>query len=676
MPSNDIPLVLEKVKPEEEPYTLVQTGYDTLDVNIINVPLYSDDTLDTDMLALPSARLVAGDQGDLEAASPSHFVAKSDDTGVLYMDYILDLLAQAERFIICVGQKKVWPNMASSTVALNGVFPFIKRGVLGLPPPRFPNDWDFTEDADDATGLSDQLAGQVWKDTAELGTKVNHWQQVGRIAYAWAISQFKQFPEFWHRLEQQADIVQERTIWIYTLAFVIQWAYVIPIAACQSDRAAFLLGFKQVNAINKKIDAGLAGPLDPIWEQFVELVKYQYLATPMKDQDCFVGTFINVGLIAGQTLEDSIHDYSMVFRVPDFALKMARQMFGIGKCTSRGTNENFAILLNLACYAKQHAGGPLNITKVPGHGETEWGVGLQFYHVQKIFRDLVMLERDWKLMLKQSKHQTWTDVVGNLADMFTDFSVMTSINGTAENDAWRGLKSVVNYGTTADSGWDYGSSVQDISSMATDDAWDDTVCFGTIWPYFYFGYGNSFPKNRLWLLHNWSELELSYWIKWGMLLDTGDSVIGPDKGALKTNERYWCYCLRLVQLIEARTGNVRGLLKMHGDHTEARWQKVKSRINSGYPSIDTEYTVSYGNMTIDSQEVYQPERPLAKTWNGSSTMFIGNIGENSVCQAALKMFAGSNSSAKVAESKSAEPSAPKGPVGPVSAKGDKESEGL
>jgi len=681
----DLPLVLEKVKPENEPCELYATGYDTLDLSVIQLPLFTGDDISSDMQVLAMARRDAvgslSDQlADLVKANPSKFM-DINDSGKPYLDYLLDMLAQAWTYVDGVGRLKTFADMSSSGAALVFIMPHIKAGLLGLPFPRFANDWDGSATASDANTLEDQIAGTGWNDTSELGTNCHHWQQLAREAYSWALDLEPNFPKFWSRLEQNGDSVMQRVIWLYVAGFVISYVPFWFVAACQSDRFAFEVAFKQTNSLNRKIDVGLAGPLDPIWEQFARIRKFQYLASALSNQDMFVADWVDTSLVLGPTLEDSIHDYQMTFRVPNYALKKARQMFGVGKATFKGTNENFAILCNLACFTKSGDGGALSISAT--HGDTTWAVGLNFSCAQFFFRDIKTLESDWLRALSWSKHQTWTDVSAHLLDLFTDFNVMTSINGTAENDAWRGFKALISFSATTNDGWDQGASVVDPNSLLDSSSpkkWKTGFLTGCVWPYFYFGFGWSFPKDRLWNYLSWSEIELQYLMRWGILLSTAESVAALDKGDAKVQERYSVVSLRLVQWMNYRDSTIRGLLKMHGDYEEPRWEKLKDHIGSSYDSINAEYGWFLSHITIDTEELNQVARPVAKTWSGATSMFIGNIGEESVCKSGVLLINGASGNpdkaSPIAKPSEAKESIPKGPEGPKSAIGDKESEGL
>jgi hypothetical protein len=668
----EVPVVLEKYKPDEDPFRVVQTGWETGEIFIIKMASHNMATtsaLLTNLMKMPTKRTDYDSKTELEAAAPTTFYG-IDEGSCQFLEWLLDLVSQARTFVRQVRSSSTWPVKPSVVLGVDGLacaFWYLcedmRRGLMHEGPnPMYLID-AATPILTAANTVAKVIAGLDWKIIATpTPDSENNWTQVRRWIYALGLYWQSSFPKFFARFDSMQEVQITRTVEIFTAAAIYVIADFYFLSAAQSDRAMFNIAFLRKGLVSGKIDPSLATSIERFWDPLAKLGKYaRYDGTKNAS---YTTNFIDAQLVNSESVEESIHDYNTEFVVCDLALKLARSMFGISKYDKAGEVKHFASLLDLA-----NSGGDANANTIVAlsdtgfdtHGISTWMLGANMAICQKYLQDCRMRDEEWEFAVRKKLHWTHAEISEWAATIFTKFSMKGSLMGLCEASAYKALKR--NIYSAADAG----------GIIATGEGRDPNLVHSTSTLQLTMakaGYISQSPwillflqgymkeQSRLIMPTDWTIEEFIQELRFGMLLGKVD--------AYATSGRKWLgKKLHFVQAVNSKTKEVIEMWKMKDEEIRVEFITDVLAHTTGVfttPALSAKYAFGLVEVAPDPLEYNSEARP--KGIEDQGTCFIPRFGDPNVMKAILSRVYGPLSSTKAAAP--AAPSTPASVVKPAS----------
>lgn len=656
-PDNEAVVQMVQLAPVEDREETYSTGFDNIDITVINMPTHTDSTVITHQLTMPTKRTGFDDAADLISATPAKHYKLAANENRMMADVVLDLVCQ-QRTYIRAAIKGSWPDMSSSTSYLTALKKEMAEGLMWKPPQKLQDDGVTA-----STTIAQYVAGFDWK---QAGTPAyeGHFGWLRRSFYTLGLLWAPSFPPFSARLTEQRLVQIERMFYIYTCAAVkIVADLLIALLPIQSDKAMFNIALKIANLVNKKVDPTMGSNIEPIWSKFAELNKVLVTSDAIENEKVWVSDYIDVSLINGTTLEDSIHEYKTEFMVSNIALKLAREMAGIGKYEKCGATDHFLILWNNACYTKTGTpctGGPLAIAT--SHGAGKWTLGLETYCALKYLEDCRQMDEEWVKFIAKSVHWTYKDISVWGAGLYTSFSMFKSVMGLADPTSYRGLRALFNWGTRGEtSGWDIAPDTWAPSDILSGGAIvrGSPYWHAADWIYPFLQYGDLKENDIIYFPVGWTMPEFINRCRWGMLLATNGDITDYHR----TTERqlkYTAQHLRLVTLVNNKNREIVCLMHTPGgedkDVETLRFEHVLSATDfTNYFMVANKFIACLDYVDHSMHLHYQAPRPKIEDGWPSQIVKIGN---RDVQKKFLQLYIGATASLKGTDAKPAALAAP------------------
>jgi len=640
----------KKTDMDFDPTRIIQPGYNVKQVGpIVTMLLQATASATASFGYVNSATYLDNIAKYVDNSTPV-YPAPADEDPVLGM--LEQMVAQAWtaiRYIVYGGD---YPTM-DVTIDDNlfkGCFEFFKAGILNRPFPWVKKgDMDIL-DSGLTTDLSDAIEGVSWGDDAALSPAYDHIAWFARIAYAFGVSMRGDFPQLSQRIEatNNATIVTRNLEALFFL-FPITLMDYFYLSAAQSDVAVFNIAALLDSLVNKKVPSEIFNAIDQSWRDFVIEHKYAVLGTNLSDLRTYTGDFIGHSLLDATTLDNVIHDWKTKGMVSNWALKKARTNWGIGVYEKHGEKVHFMNLFN----------GAIPDTGYTTHGDTTWELGINIALLVDYMKNREELVRDY-LAYVNKKSYTWTDVAKIYSTWFTEFSVLTSLKGFCEPEAYRPLRRQFAYSDhpTNTNGWrdeTGGLLTRDPQLLLTGDAFKDdenTRSLASEWAYFYFY--NQLPSHyRLYFPYDIDEAEFYNMMWFGLLFDMtaddGDAYSTLDMDIDTDLCMYTVRSMRLIEMINSKMPDKVECLAWAYDTQIPKFEDVNDVLDlANYE--DT--ALKYGSELIDSapasNTAYCSHRP--KGWKDAPVVYLDMIAHEDVAKQmitnAIGMSAVSLSSSK------------------------------
>lgn len=580
---------------QEDAIRIYQTGWSTLQVWRLRMASHTNDTFLDDMVCMPSEVDGFDDLTELANNSSTKFYGITD-ANILFLEWLNNVIAQAWTFIRGVRYASSFPTVGTG-LALNKLFDDMKAGIFKRPMPWKDNAGASTTDFVEA------LSGLVWKDVAPSANEC-HIQELRRYIYKRGLQWRHKLIRKNERFEATSNIQLTRQIRIQVAMAILEWGCMPYVAAVASDKAvARLLQLRQ-NLIEAKVDEQyLKGVLDPIWAEYMRDKKPNWIdyGAPAESQCSFIDTWPSAELINDEAsvLENSLKEYKYEYRIPDESIKLARQMFGIGKYESRGDTCHFAFLMDLANWSHYDIGGSESGVFDTNH-LYGWEFGRNTYICQFFFKDIRPLWEDWDGALESSRHWTYEDISAWGKDMFSSFSLINSISGIAEPAMYRPLRMLWSFqayrtnGGNID-GW-LGEPVCWTPAEFVDvnnGHWERDALHNASYLLWLFPADPSathYEHDRLLFPVSWTEEEYIAYLRLCTFFGT-TSTIEEWEDVLMS--KYYVETFRCVEVVNAKATDQRlGLLRMAGNAEVIRWEQCKNCYNGSYLSVNYKYGVA------------------------------------------------------------------------------------
>lgn len=543
-------------------------------------------TFITDMYKLPMSRAGWGASKDaaltdLLAAAPTNWWCY-DKTGAKIgrLDFIWEMEAQSLCYMWGWSAFKA-PSFNSSGKALfKSFFADMKNALLELTPNALQYDLSTA-----ATTLAQMLQGLADKDGGSSDKIIAHRQWFRRwiiaIGHVWA----KLLPRFNERWENQDATQVNRVVYTFLAAAIDIISDFFAIAFQQSDRTMFNLTFLDVAYADKKIPTNLQTAVNAWLLHFVTRSKNPISATFSKYTQ-YTDAFLDISAIASTSdtrMVDTIQKMSVKkSSASDLALKLARQMFGVGINKSEGDENNFIVILD--------AYNGLNTSTTPdtvaplstNHGTTKYCLGYNMVIGHLYFEDIDdFREKTWKLALKNRRHWSFDDLEPWFKTLYTPYSFFDSITGLAEDASWKGFRQMTQYSTIGAYYTD--SWFSDLMAVvSTNDLKIDALAKvdaggytrpASFWVYPFLMQSNLVDRRiRIFCYHTWSEQELIFALRWGMLLGREYNSLEGGYGQPTDGDQYriWATAICLGEVVNCFTKNIEGLIYAQaGEYTSA-----------------------------------------------------------------------------------------------------------
>jgi hypothetical protein len=460
--------------------------------------------------------------------------------------YIHGLKTQVWTFVRHVGTTtNNWLSPHANTILGDWLAEF-ERGLRQYVPRKLKNDHTA------ATSLADLVTGFKWKDDS-VGTNSMHWQHMRRFAYAFGLEYRKKYPILATRIDSASFTIRSRVNELIGSAAAGVFADLIPAMGVQSSRAVFNVGFA-LDLVTSEVTEML-GAVDPdIAEIFAKNKTNSFLmefgATTQSNHEVYVEDYLNFDLLDGTTLEEAIKRLKKPYVGANWAVKVARRVFGIGTFSRGGEEIHFMNLVNTAV--------PTSSGAYDNHVTTQWDAGVSLKLCLEYFKDLTdnNYQHDMNEAFKKRKSYTWTDLE-SFADFATTIKVAgdgASFNGGAEAMVYPALRRHLPFSAFPSSGsamMGGATPTTDFDNMVSNGAWKVGLALSTssLVPYRAIWLLAFFPQNlvnehRLYHSSFMSIEDLAVEMFIGMFFDNA----GPN-----ATKKYEYYGFHLVEFIEART---------------------------------------------------------------------------------------------------------------------------
>ena len=588
-------------KPENDPHILTQTGFRQLDITHLKMSCFEKAAAHpqalSDMIETPrtilrsiSPTLSPTDLATALLTPNAAFIKSSDnDNNVPLFRYMSNLAAQAMAILYCIaGNKEMTEAKIHDDLEIKRFMDLMRNTIQN-------RDIDlllFKNDGGVPVNMTELIQTLTWNGSVTL-TGENHNNWVNRWLYVLALGWKDQFPMLNEKFETATDAQIWKTVLLFLIRGILTLYQFFPIAFMQSDRANFSMGYLQEKLITKVSAKEYATSLDERWAKFVRTNKASFLVP--SSYTALTKNWLNVEAINGQTLEDSIARFSTRYKVIDMSLKMARTSFGIGKVDAHGNQVDFAVFLDPMFGINTTTG----TVQRYGYGaspvdENEWPLGYPTTVAIQIFDDMEFLPDLWDQCLQRRKHWTYSDVAAWAKTMFVDFDMKSSLNGSIEADAYKGIRGNVGFTVYADpliaSKF---SSPNAMFTASTNELILDPFTVNDV------AMADKEPQVSLWILcfimqsklcpwllsiqvPNSTERERAFMIRYGLLLSRQKPII-PKYGS---NDLYriWASRQHYVEVVNAKDHEYVGL--MSKDSEEIRYTNLAVPAGSYISNIE------------------------------------------------------------------------------------------
>lgn len=439
------------------------------------------------------------------------------DMGVNIVSYVSKgLFGQAWGWIRERYSVSTWAdiNAADLMDALEDWYYEFIRGLHNLRPRRIK------DDGSASTDLTDDIQGLVWyRQEAVAGSSDRHWQYTRRWAYLFGQYYSKMIPGFVDKLDATTETNRVRVEQILAAFAAIEFGYLFPMMALNSERVAFGLGAMHSGKLNPKIlqPEEYAGNYDNVWYELSKEYK-QHVAGTAADPDAymvnhvdFTGDFWRYDFLESTNFDVALQRARETFKVSKFGQNMARIFTGIGLADLGDRTVHFANLFTL--HMPDHANYPANdkygVATTWDHGVSMWCTGLDLAAVLEWLYSVRSVREDCLNLVKNRKHYTWTDgsLESIVENMFVDFNFVKSISGYCQPIIQPALDRRFRYAdatkTTANGITFYGEDNIDVDDP---EDWDG----GTVW---YSDSSTPLDNHWVWLsLYIWEGMNESMYL--------------------------------------------------------------------------------------------------------------------------------------------------------------------
>lgn len=634
------PVALESVSPEHDSHVIHSTGYETVDVTLLGMITHMHDSTPA---WLTHRDLTPAEHAGINGVSPvtiATALAHATDGSFIYAagasadtnawnlhGYLGDLTALSLGYITCLA------NNIEPTIHANYEFSqfrtLMRAALLNTP----------LSDVLTNTSLATLIADLDWYVSGSLDKIAEHREWTRRWIYALGLMWRSEFPKMNERFETMTDAQITKLIDLFLAgAFSSLWYFFI-MAAVQSDRAAFSLGYLDKGLLSGKITDEMKTTVSDRWAELVRrnrpaiTVPYNHTASTVP--------FLEVAAINGQTLEDSLHDYNTEFFVPDFSLKLARQMFGIGRYDAHGEKTDFAILLDRCWGVDTNAVGEDTIAHISAIAAvtagTAWELGRNTALAILELRTMTGFRNLWLRALTNRRHWTYDEVSKWAEKLWTPMSMIKSMNGIVENDAYKAIRSTVFFTAYAhplvssrfadpNDMVSTNDLAQDRYAAVNESTMADRAPLASPWIYPFVFQSNH--CNPMYSIHfpNLNDNELTAWIRYGMLLGRNqNSEYGMQESTMM---KIFAKRFHLVDVISHKDEAVVGL--MSSDAEMIRFSSLAipaARYDANEPAYSEaeKHTCTCFIRTPVFVQSTSAARPTAK---GEHPCYMHNLGRN------------------------------------------------
>jgi hypothetical protein len=363
------------------------------------------------------------------------------------------------------------------------------------------------------------------------------------------------------------------------------------------------------------------------------------------------------------TLDNSIEDYITEFQVSDFALKLARQMIGIGFYKTNEETVSFIVGFNGAL--------PTSGGAYDEHGKTSYTVGLNTDSFIRYMKDLKEWTADVTAALAK-KHWTWLDLKVSLdpTKHLTTFNIQGKVQGIAETEMYRPVRSSVRFSDSPDgarNGW-----MEDVVLPNPADAHTSgsikyglqtgsLVPVGVAWVYLFIHTALGLrDQDRLYFPRGMPVKEIYMWIIVNLLTYSGKSSHASSSDLSASR-------LHLVEMVDAIDPNLRHCLAYATSET-LRFEQTEDVLKDANSTVQRKYGIGVVQKIPTFTTKYTGPRPKGLRENSLSR--INKFGDNTVQR---KLIASAFKSMAIKGSSASAP-APKPPTGQAATSSDSDVE--
>ena len=577
---------------------MFQPGYLGLDIIFNNIEIQ----------AASATSLIAADL-------PSH--ALTNDV-VIEADinvgrYVMILLGQAWRFFDHVDTANALPNWSSNANGYeilaewincfeNGIRNRQARLLAGATGYPVPLTTALTGGIGDNDGV---LQGKSLNNAASAAQTNYGW--VSRFAYYMGVWYMERFPKDATRIEMASTAIYQNELRLIATIAAIEFAYVLPLLAFQSERAVLAIMAHEEGLIPGKANPDeLKSSVDEVWLKLMKEHRSDVLTGTTMNTTAGYSTYVDVpfdnSYLDASTLDSMLQRLNETYVVPKFALDFARTFAGL--CTKKfsQTECQVAMLWNLA---HATAAGDYN-----EQGVSTWLAGLNLRLALDVLQDI---KSDLKIkmdrVLLNKTHWTFKDM-GKFADIWQPFNFKKDLQGFCSPDVvWAAKRRWKKANTTHVTGtpfivgshlWDdtteYAILHQDTKAHWQQDALEESL----VWLSAMFYQFDADETDELVILSDAvTYRELYADAVYGMLMDHGETL---------TAQTPYINSGRLYDIINCRSGEY--LCLAYGDdQNQLRHEDVNDLLAGTYESLSVKYGTTLSPHSTKRTRAWNHARP-------------------------------------------------------------------
>ena len=636
---------------------LTQTGFTPFEIDILTMPLQATISA-TDSFGYITRKGTYDNLAKyVDNGTPVYPTPTDEDVPLLgELEKVVAQCWTAVRSIVLGGSYPVRDTDVDDNL-LSMIYREFMNGICNQKIGWFDKDAKLTAE----TVLTDALEGISWGDDAAALAVVHHAGWFSRLFYVMGLAYAKDFPKLATRIENtNHDVVFLRNIEALLFLATKDLMDFFYLAAGQSDVGVFNIASLYEGIVSKRVPEEVFHAIESLWSNIANEDKFDVLGSTLGTGSgaltTLTGNFVAHTLIEATTISNAIFNWKTKFKVSNWALNKARTLFGIGKYEKHGETVHFANLFNGVV---ADDGGDYD-----DHGETTWELGVNLSIMIDYLTNCKGLVDDY-LQYVDKKGYTWTEVTDVYKVKFTEFSVLTSLKGFAEPEAYRPMRRSIGYtgegesgqseeGPLYTTGWRSKPVHFDPQELLTADEFEtgnDSYETGCEWAYLIFA--DQLPDYaKLHMPYDWEEREVYNSIWFGLLLDctSGADITNAEMHGIANTVAVYHWTsrrMRVVTMVDVKQPEKIRCLAYSDDTQNPKWEDVDDVLDfTNY--LDT--ALKYGMMLVYTtpSEIVHNMRHRPKGWPEAPETTWENIGNVDVARQILKNAVGMSSSGKTA----------------------------
>ena len=296
-----------------------------------------------------------------------------------------------------------------------------------------------------ATDMAEEIQGLAWLDEG-LGSTNMHYQYTRRWAWLFGIYYAGIKPGFVDKLDAATETNRNRLEMILAALAAVEFCYLFPMMAANSERLAFGLGAEHSGALSSAIrdpESFKSSGLAPIWIALSKEDKQDIVGTDFANYDPMNGDFWRYDFLESASFEVALHRAMETFQVSKFGLSGARLLTGASKAEYSDRTINFANLftLHMPDHANYPAEDKYGTATTWDHGVSMWCTGLDLAVVLDWLYAMRGTREDCIDLVTGRAHYTWAgpELLALVKNMWVDFNFVKSLSGYCQPVIQRAL---------------------------------------------------------------------------------------------------------------------------------------------------------------------------------------------------------------------------------------------